>query len=477
VIGVVLSICLALAMVPLRSHLSTATSALVLVVPVVVGVVTGGFRAGLVSVAAGFLVYDFVLIPPYYTLTVGDGQDWVALVVYVVVMVLVSRVVATLEQARVAARYREAFARRLFDLSRLLLSDRPVTELAQTIVDEVRDGFGLTGAALLVASNGRLDVAAESGDAIGEAALLRLQPSGRPVALSTAAGSGETVQTLALAASGRPVGLLALAGVPDAVDVRELLGALANHLALALERSQLHERVRDAELLEEIDRLRHALVGAVSHDLRTPLATIKVASSTLLTAGDTLPRTEIVELHTLIDAQTDRLTRIVSDVLDMTRVQSGVLELRSEPWSTLDLISEALSGLGPVMKDRPVKVSVPATLPLVYVDHLLIEQVLSNLLENADRHAPAGTPLTVEATVHDAERVVVSVADRGPGVPKAERAAIFDTFVRFDTGGRAGLGLAIAKAFVSAHGQSLWVEDTPGGGARFAFTLPLVASS
>lgn len=471
-VGIGLTLVLGAALVPLRSHTSVATIGLVLVVPVVAGVAVGGFTAGLICVLAGFLVYDLVFTPPYYTLTVNNSQNWAALAVYVVVMVLVARVVSSLEEARTLARSREANARGLFDLSELVLADKPVPLLAQTIVDGVRESFSLNGVALLLSADGQLQVAASSGEPIGETALARLRPESHlPVPLRRDP-SGSGIQTLALATSGRPVALLALDGTLSPV-VWELLPALANHFAIALERSQLHERVQHAELLEEIDRLRHALVGAVSHDLRTPLATIKVASSTLLEPTSKLSKSDISELHNLIDTQTDRLTRIVNDVLDMTRIKAGVLEPRYQDHHPLDLVSAAVSMLRTTLQDRNVEVMVPAWLPLVSVDNVLIEQVLSNLLDNADRHAPPGTHITVQADLQGPDRVEISVTDCGPGVPPPERQGVFDTFVRYDTGGRAGLGLAIAKAFVEAHGERIWVEDAPTGGARFAFTLPV----
>jgi two-component system sensor histidine kinase KdpD len=288
--------------------------------------------------------------------------------------------------------------------------------------------------------------------------------------------SREGIQTLALATSERPVGLLALAGPPARTETREILPALANQLALALERAQLHERVRQAELLEEADRLRHALVGAVSHDLCTPLATIKVASSTLANPTVILSRADAAELYDLIDSQTDRLTRIVNNVLDMTRVQAGVLEPKCESVSVGDLLTDSISSLRPSLEDRLVEVRVPAWQPSVFVDQQLIEQVLANLLENAHRHGPPGTAIAVEANLYQRDTVAISVSDSGPGVNPAERQTIFDTFVRFDTGGRAGLGLAIAKAFVEAHGGRIWVEDAPRHGATFVFTVPLATT-
>jgi two-component system sensor histidine kinase KdpD len=477
IVGIALSLLLGAAMLPLRSHLSIATAGLVLVVPVVAGVVTGGFGAGLISVAAGFLVYDIVFIPPYGTLSVGAAQNWVALAVYTVTMVLVARVVANLEEANAASRTRAASARRLLDISELLLVDQAVPELSQTIVDAVRHSFGFAGVALLVSSGGRLEVAAESGQPVGEAALSRFQPGAKvPVSLSTDR-SEAGIHTLALATSGRPVGLLALVGKLVRREMREVLPVLANQLALALERAQLHERVRRAELLEEADRLRHALVGAVSHDLCTPLATIKVASSTLVNPAAVLTGEDTAELHDLIDTQADRLTRIVNNVLEMTRVQAGVLEPRCEPWSVVELLSGCIGGLRSSIDERQVELRISPWLPLVYVDHALVEQILANLLDNAHRHGPPGTVITVEAKLSTAEGVAVSVTDSGPGVPRGERDTIFDTFVRFDTGGRAGLGLAIAKAFVEAHGGHIWVEEAPLGGARFVFTVPLASTN
>lgn len=422
--------------------------------------------------AAGFLVYDLVFIPPYSTLSVGARENWTALVGYAVVMVLVARVVSSLDEARSAARRREVNASHLVEMSELLLGDKPLEELGPVIVHKVHEIFALAAVTLLVAVENRLDVVASSGEPISKQELARLQPDSKmPVALSTATSSAE-LQTVALAAAGRPVGLLVLRGLPADPLVRELLPILANHLALALEQSQLRERLQQAELFEEIDRLRRALVGAVSHDLRTPLATIKVASSTLVDPRRSLSSTDIDEMHCLIDQQTDRLTRLVNNLLDMTRIQAGVLEVRPKAESVLDMAIDTLVTLRPSLGEREVLVQIPDWLPAVDADRVLIGQVLSNVLDNADRHGPPGTPIILAAELRGDDRVALSVSDCGPGVPLDQRGAVFETFVQFDTGGRSGLGLAIAKAFVEAHGDHIWIEDAPGGGARFVFTLP-----
>jgi two-component system sensor histidine kinase KdpD len=476
IVGVVLSVGLGAAMLPLRSHLSIATAALVLVVPVVAAVIIGGFRGGVVSLVAGFLVYDYWFVPPYNRLTVGRTQDWVALAVYAVVMLLVSSVVASLESARSEAQSRTVEARRLFELSELLVEDRSVEDLLKTIVRAVRTVFGVPGVALLVPQGDRLEIAASAGEALSRDELQGLEPlSGVPVSLDTWPGGPGEIRTVALTASGRPVGMLAMRGSPATEAERALLRTFANHAALALERAQLRDQAVRSELLEEVDRLRHALVGAVSHDLRTPLATMKVASSTLLHPSYPLSDADADELHGLIDVETDRLTRLVTSLLDMTRIDAGVLEVRRGPTAVVDLARGAEVALRSTLGDRQVVMAVPADLPPVDIDQPLIGQVLTNLLDNANRYSPPNSLITVAAEVRG-DRIALSVTDAGPGVPQTEREAVFDRYVRFDTGGRAGLGLTIAKTFVEAHGERIWVEDAPGGGARFVFTLPPAAS-
>ncbi len=475
--ALVLVIALGGAMFPLRGHLSVATTALVLVVPVVVGVAVGGFGAGVVAAGAGFLVYDLVFIPPYYTLSVGAAQNWVALVVYAVVTVVVAQVVARVDAARTEAQERATEVRRLFDLSELLVRESPLPDLLHTIVTAVRQAFGLDGAALLLPMEGRLILVASDGRPLSESELRQLSAHARvPVSLETAVVAPGEVQAVALAASGRAIGLLALRGLTGIKQDHELLRAFANHLASALERAQLREQAVRAQLLDEIDRLRRALVGAVSHDLRTPLATIKVAASTLLDSQAALRGPEAKELLGLIDLQADRLNRLVSNLLDMTRIQSGALELRRRPTVLGELFDEALAALGSSADVDRVRWRPPPDLPAVDVDPVLICQVLANLIDNATRYAPDGTDVTVSARSGPGAHVEVMVADSGPGVAADERDSIFQMFNRGDAGGRSGLGLAIAQAFVEAHGERIWVADTGEAGASFVFTLPTAAA-
>jgi two-component system sensor histidine kinase KdpD len=480
VLAVATAAALSAAMEPLRSHINVATPALVLVVPVVVGVTVGGFAAGLVATATCFMVYDFVFLPPYYTLYVDRADDWVALAVYAVVMVLVSRVVAAANLAKAESEQRAAEVRRLFDLSEMLVRELPAPKLLDAIVNSVKSGFSLDGVALLLpAADGRLEVAASAGTAFSEADAQRLSvPAGPPVHLGPVAAERGNFQAVALVATGQPMGLLAVQGSGGLKAEQELLRAFANHLALALERAGLREEAVRARLLEEVDTLRRGLVGAVSHDLRTPLATIKLSASALVDSGASLSPGDIKELAELIDAQADRLDRLVSNLLDMTRIQAGALELRRQPAALGDLVDEALLVLGRSYRTAHVEWLAPEDLPLVDVDHVLVRQVLANLLDNALRHSPPRGLVTVSAAPRADGKVEVRVTDSGPGVPPGERDRIFQVFSRREAGGRGGLGLAIVQAFLEAHGERIWVEDAGRAGpkgASFVFTLPTVA--
>jgi two-component system sensor histidine kinase KdpD len=474
-VGVASAAALGGAMIPLRDHMSVSTSALVLVIPVVVGAVLGGFGAGAASVLAGFVVFDVFFIPPYNTLSVGSTQNWTALIVYVVVMLLVARVVDRLDATRVEAEHVRDTVRRVANVSELLVGDRPVDELLRNIVTTAQSVFGVPGVSLLEEDGGVLVVKASAGEPLSADELSQLDPhSGRPV--GTIAGDSSELRTIALSGSGRALAILAMRGVPIAATDRDLVNTFANDAALALERAELREQALRSQLLEEADRFRRGLLGAVSHDLRTPLATIKVASSTLSSRGELLSIEDRTLLYRLVEIESDRLTRLVTNLLDMTRIEAGVLTLHRESVSVEDLVSESLAALRATLSDHAVELSDLGSLPLVDVDRVLMGQVLANLLDNAARHAPTRSVILVRGE-RQGTNVVVSVADQGPGVPLDERETIFDRFTQLGTGGRAGLGLTIAKTFVEAHGERLWYEEAPGGGARFMFTLPVAAAA
>jgi len=467
---------LAALLMPFRAELGPATVALVLVLPVVAGVSLGGFGAGVIGVAACFFVYDYLFLPPYYTLYISRGPDWVALVVYATVALMVARVVGALKAARQESQRRAEGLRRLFDVSELLVREDAGDSLLGRIVSSVREAFSLDGVALLLPVEGRLQPVAVAGSLLSPEEAAHLSVAGpSPVPLGPCPLEPPGWQAVAMVASQDAVGLLAVHGASGGAEEQELMRAFANHLALALERTSLREEAMQARVLAEVDKLRRALVGAVSHDLRTPLATVKLSASALVDGAGSLSPGDVKELGGLIDAQADRLDRLVVNLLDMTRLQAGALELRRQVVAVQDLVEEALAVLGRSGQGIDVLIGMPEDLPLVEVDPVLARQVLANLLDNALRYSPQGKPVTVEARSLGGPRpkVEVAVADGGPGVAEEDRERIFEMFDRREAGGRGGLGLAIARAFVEAHGERIWVEPAgPEGGARFCITLP-----
>jgi two-component system sensor histidine kinase KdpD len=492
-------------MLPLRSHLDSAVVALVLVVPVVVAVVVGGFASGIVAVGVGFVGYDMLFIKPYGTLAVGRAENWAALGVYVVVMLLVSGVVDRLAHAQAQRREQQADTEQLFALSEYLVADRPGGELADLIVKSVRATFGLRSAVLLLPVPGAgaeassapggtgalLEVAAADGDPLDEATLTALRPVGgtatrlRPVASPRPEAAGEApevIQTVVLSVGDRTVGFLGVVGAPLPRHRDELLRAFANHMAAAIDRLQLHEQAVRVGILEEVDRQRRTLLGAVSHDVRTPLSTIKTSASALLDGRLTLAPEDREALLELIEDRADRLERVVANLLDLGRIQAGALALDREKLTVPELFEEVLVAVGPVAEQ--VEIQIETGLPPLEADRTLMVEALVNLVENAVRYAPAGTKVGLRAarcseTAIAPAAVRLSVSDEGPGIEPGDRERVFHMFEQGSVSagepgrGGTGLGLAIARAFVEANGGSIALLPSTRPGTTIALELPL----
>jgi two-component system sensor histidine kinase KdpD len=261
----------------------------------------------------------------------------------------------------------------------------------------------------------------------------------------------------------------------DPADDR-LLSAVAGQMALVVERERLRREATDAEVLRRTDQLRTAMLNAVSHDLRTPLASI-IASAGSLRQGDVVwSEAERVDFAQAIEDEAQRLNRIVGNLLDLSRIEGGALQPEKGWYDLGALIDDVVGRLRPITTRHPVTLEVEENLPPVPLDYVEIDQVLSNLIENATKYAPAGTEILVRARRAD-HLVRVEVADQGPGIPASSLPHLFDPFVRVDLGRRRpkglGLGLAVAKGLVEAHGGRIWAENRQQGGALFVMTLPL----
>jgi two-component system sensor histidine kinase KdpD len=270
-----------------------------------------------------------------------------------------------------------------------------------------------------------------------------------------------------------PYGRLTIARADEAIGLVLLLfTALAtSHLAVVARRNA--DRAREAEVARRSDAAKSALLRAVSHDLRTPLASIKASVSGLRQSEARYSDEDRAELLAAIEEEADRLARLVADLLDASRIEAGALAPDRRPHDLGELIDGIVRRLRPILGDRPVAVAVPESLPAVPFDYAQVDRALTNLIENVAVHTPPGTGLEIRARPVGAE-VRIEVTDHGPGVPPAERERLFRPFERGDPAARgSGLGLAIARGFAEAHGGRLWVETAPGGGARFVLALPL----
>ncbi len=457
----------------LRSHLGIATTALVLVIPVLVGVVSGGFAIGVLGALVGFVVYDFFFIPPYYTLNVGAASNWIALIVYGIVVLVVARVVVRLQAATEEAIRQGNDFRSLAEISQMLIVERGRDELLTEVTRALVETFGFATAAVLMPDGEGLSVLASAGVALTDMEIARILPSSGRVGglvIDTAErGAPLYVRTL-LSVSG-VAGLLVVRPGEEHGRNREVIAALGGAIALAVRQSELRVRLVHSEMLEERDRWRRALVSSISHDLRTPLAAMKASISNLRDSSLELCESDRNELLETIETRTDHLTRLVTNILNMSRIEAEALEPHLELYAVSDLVSDALLSISGEECCQRVCMDLPIDLPLVRVDHALLSQALSNLIENALRHSKGTGQVVVRARASESS-VTVSVRDFGPGVPSHRRQDIFYMFEKDPTSEGAGLGLALAQSYLALHESEIVLDDAPGGGAIFSFTLP-----
>jgi len=448
------------------------------------GVVVVALRFGRVASALASVLsvaaFDFFFVPPYLTFAVTDSQYLVTFCVMLVVALVISGLtVRTREQAE-GARAQERRTAALYSLGRELAAARSLDTLLDLALRHLLEVFGGRIVILMPDANGRLQQRA------GQLAPFNMDANDLAVAQwafehRAAAGAGTDnvpgaqMRFEPLTSSRGVVGVVGMRpSEPHAFDAPEqehLLETFVSLVAVAVDRALLADEAQAAQVRVEAERVRNALLSAVSHDLRTPLTAITGAASAALESEARIDAATRRELLESIRDEAERLNRLVNNLLDVTRLESGSLQLRRE-WIPLEeLVGVALARLAKPLVDRKVTTRLPEDLPPVHVDGVLMEQVLINLLENATKHTPAGQPIDIEAR-HESRQVVVEVADRGPGLPKGAEQKIFDKFFGVGGGGGAGLGLTICRAIVEAHGGHIEGQNRPGGGAVFRFVLP-----
>ena len=438
--------------------------------------------ASVLSVAA----FDFFFVPPYYTFAVADAQYLVTFAVMFLVALITSGLTVRIRRQAEAARQRERRTAALYAMSRDLASLRGVETILPAAVRHIAEVFRGQVVILLPDRAGRLVLQT------GLPTQFRMDASELGVAQwvyehRQIAGLGTTTLPeakslyLPLVASRGPLGVLGIRpGEPRSLEVPEQLHQLetfANQTALALERAQLAEEAQKAQVSAETERLRSSLLSSVSHDLRTPLASITGAASSLLEGDEALDATTRQDLLETVREEADRLNRLVHNLLDMTRLESGALQVHKE-WHPLEeVVGAALGRLAKQLQDHPLVTRLPADLSLVPIDDVLVEQLLLNLLDNAAKYTPSKSPIEIAAWASDGA-VTVEVADRGPGLAPGEEQRVFDKFYRGSgvTSRGVGLGLAICRGIAEAHGGRIWAENRADGGVAFRFTIPLTGT-
>lgn len=439
----------------------------------------------LAAAVASVAALDFLFVPPYLTFAVADFRFVLTFGVMLLVGILVSRLTVRVREQAEAARSRERRTAALFAMSRDFAAETGVPEIARTAVTHLRDLLETDVVVMLADDEGRLasPPLQESPLALSDAERAVAQwvfDLGLPAGHGTDTLPGAEALFLPLVGTRGPIGAIgvALAKRPKLSPAqRQFLETLVAQTALALERARLAEDAGKARVQAETESTRSALLSAVSHDLRTPLASIGGAAEVLLDAGaDVKPEGRRELLETIRD-EAVRLSRLVADLLELTRLESGALRARKE-WAPLeDVVSSALSRLEERLAGREVKVDLPDELFLVPMDPILVEQVLLNLVDNAVKYSPAGSAIDIRGR-REGALARVTVADRGAGIPEGEEERIFEKFYRGSDAGRAagaGLGLAVSAAIAKAHGGALTAgrRADGAGGAEFRLTLPM----
>ncbi len=490
---------------------------------------TRGLYAAVLSALVAFFSFDYFLVPPLYTFTIGRFEEWLALFVFLATAIITGQLASAMRLRAEQASRQARETRILYELVRATNSEEDLEQQLSIVAHAIVDVFSSWGirdcAILLPDAHGKLILQASALQADQQAKLLsdeeataswvmtqdqavelhdvslapQLSTSSAPRAIvrSTAAihPMRRYMRMIPLKMGQKVVGVvrLLIEDDPRLFTREKSLGidrdrsnpattffwTFLDQAASVIERARLRRESLQIELLKRTDALRAALLSSVSHDLRTPLSSIKAAASSLLQEDVQWDEEARRSFALAIEHEADRLNRLVGNLLDMSRIEGGALKPEKEWYPVDELIHDVLDHMQPVLQGRTVQTHLPDDLPPVELDYLQMDQVLTNLIENAVRYTPPESPIEVSAQI-DGEQMVISVADRGPGIPQADKERIFDKFYRVLATQRnavsvpgSGLGLAVSKGLVEAHGGHIWVEDRPGGGSIFRFTLPV----
>jgi Osmosensitive K+ channel histidine kinase len=470
---------------PLKSYLGTINISMLYLLPVLLSAARWGRLPAVISSVVGIITFDFLFVSPIYSFTVSDIQYFISFIIFMLVGIVTGTLSARLKNQIYYSRQRENRVAVLYSLSRDITAVDKLENILESIARKVADTLEGQVVLLLPDVNGKLVLMQsstpnsflnDSEQTVATWVFERGQKAGRGTeTLGAAAGL-----YLPLSIEQGTQGVLGIRfhqseGQFDPERIR-LLEAFAGLAAMAINRIKLAEEARQAHTLAESERLRTALFDSLSHDLRTPLASIIGAATGLLEDHNEVysPEARHDLLLTILQGA-ERMNRFVSNLLDMARLESGMLKLNKDWCDIQDIIGVAVNSLGAVVTGRPLDIEVPENLPLVQADYVLIEQVLINLLDNAQKYSEPNSKIIVSVQ-EKGQQMEIAVANRGHGIPETDLSKVFDKFYRLSSPlqvSGTGLGLAICKGIIEVHGGQIWAENNVLDGVTITFTLPL----
>ncbi|HEX9924752.1 MAG TPA: sensor histidine kinase KdpD [Anaerolineae bacterium] len=470
---------------PLRPFINPINLVMLYLLAVVIAAIRLGRCPAILASFLSMVAFNYVFVPPYYTYVVSDAQFLLTFAALLVVGLVISTLTAQARDQARAAQHRQAHTAALYELSRDLAAASEPETIAQIVVTHIGQTLDSPAAVLLpqpeklapcfTANGFSMD---DNEQAVAAWVFQHSQPAGR----GTETLAGATNSYLPLKASHNMIGVLGVSVNESTGSLMpeqwRLLESFANQAAQAIQRVNLAGEARQAQLLRETEKLQTALLNSISHDLRTPLASITGALSSLRDDAAFLTETARNILVVTAWEQADRLNNLVGNLLEMTRLQAGATKVKPEACDVQDLIGVALEQLGRRLRGRTIDIEAPDDLPLVSMDFVLMVQVLVNLLDNAIKYSPPDKPITIHAAATPAE-FTLQVIDRGVGISENELERIFQKFYRLQGAngvGGTGLGLSISQGIVDAHGGRIWATNNPAGGAIFTIAMPLNSS-
>jgi len=424
-----------------------------------------GLIEALAASVASMLCFNFFFLPPIGTFTIADPQNWVAFSAFVVTAVITSHLSASAKKQAMESTHRQREVERLYTLSRNLLLLEVHGPLAQEITNSIAQVFELPGLAFYDRTSDRIhrsgprDIPVDAG---------KLRDTALQGTVFHDAITKTTIIPISL--GGQPMGSL---GIQGSQVSETALHAIANLAAITLERAHAQDVATWAEAARQSEELKSTMLDALAHEFKTPLTPIKAAVTSMLSDSDLNPTHQ--ELLRIVDEEADRLNSMLTEATQMSRIEAGQLQLHRSPQSLGKILQAQLEKLGESLEGRKVTLEVPEKLPRMSVDPEFIGTVIWQLISNALRYTPPGSPLTLRASAGETE-VIVSVEDCGPGISEQEQRKVFEKFYRGKEQREripgTGMGLTIAREIVRAHHGRIWVESEPGKGARFSFSVP-----